>query len=260
MSLTIGADPELFLSNAAGKFISSIGKFGGTKAAPQPLSIAKGCAVQEDNVALEFNIPPAKTEDDFVGSITAALDELRQLAFMQDLSLAIKASAVFDADQLDNPVAKMFGCTPDYNAWTGKRNPQPKGTRTQLRSCGGHIHFGYPADSVAIRDLVRACDLFIGAPLTQLDGDNQRRSLYGRAGAYRPCTYGMEYRTPSNYWLTDESLVRFVYQSAHRAYNYCLSGLPSLEAERELILAAIDEENFEAFTELDKRYGIRFYD
>ena len=43
---TLGADPELFLVDTSGKFISSVGKIGGTKDKPQP--VGEGCLIQEE--------------------------------------------------------------------------------------------------------------------------------------------------------------------------------------------------------------------
>src|SRR5258708_6901504 len=123
MRVTIGADPELFIINGQNKFISSIGKFGGSKQVPLPMG--HGCHVQEDNVAVEFNIPPANSKEEFVQSLNFALEELVLRAGQLNLQLAIVPSAQFDKDQLRNPAAKVFGCDPDFNAWTHMKNPSP---------------------------------------------------------------------------------------------------------------------------------------
>ena len=56
MAIFFGCDPEFFLKDKTGKFISAIGLVGGSK--EEPKAIGNGCFVQEDNVAVEFNIPP----------------------------------------------------------------------------------------------------------------------------------------------------------------------------------------------------------
>ena len=59
MKLRLGCDPEVFLLNQQGKFVSSIDKVGGSKLITRQLEgMEKGFTVQEDNVALEFGIPP----------------------------------------------------------------------------------------------------------------------------------------------------------------------------------------------------------
>jgi hypothetical protein len=50
-----------------------------------------------------------------------------------------------------------------------------------------------------------------------VDFDDRRRQLYGKAGAYRPKPYGMEYRVLSNVWLKNKSLQRWVYRNTMRA-------------------------------------------
>ena len=106
--VTIGADPELFLVDMNGKFISSIGIIGGSKLRPKP--IGEGCAIQEDNVAVEFNIAPASEANKFVSSIQYALNHLTKVAVDRGLLLSITASKSFDKDQLHHPKAMVFGC------------------------------------------------------------------------------------------------------------------------------------------------------
>ena len=138
----IGADPECFVGNDKG-VVSIIGKIGGTKQAPLPLPIGPGFAVQEDNVALEYNIPPSNSKKLFVDNITSAMDFLGET--LQDkLGLHfVKDSAIsFPAEELMHPAAKVFGCDPDFNAWNMRVNRKPKSNDPNLRSCGGHIHIG----------------------------------------------------------------------------------------------------------------------
>ena len=90
-SFTIGCDPELFLKNHQDKLISVVGLIGGTKENPMP--IGNGCAIQEDNVAAEFCIPPCATEDEFVSSIMYALGDIDQRA--QALGLTMAALTAF---------------------------------------------------------------------------------------------------------------------------------------------------------------------
>src|SRR6266850_5320353 len=142
MNFTLGADPECFLGNSTG-VISGIGKIGGSKRYPMPLPLGDGFAVQEDNVALEFNIPASDGKDKFVSNITVAMNFLE--AAMKDAHglQFVKESAVsFPDSELLHPHALEFGCDPDFNAWTNERNPRPKAVDKNLRSCGGHIHVG----------------------------------------------------------------------------------------------------------------------
>jgi len=65
--MRLGADPEVFLQDKNNKFLSVIGKIGAGKFDPLQIEdMPKGFTLQEDNVALEFGIPPAATADEFV--------------------------------------------------------------------------------------------------------------------------------------------------------------------------------------------------
>jgi hypothetical protein len=48
--------------------------------------------------------------------------------------------------------------------------------------------------------VVRKMDLFLSVPLVLMDDGFQRKAIYGKAGAFRKKPYGVEYRTPSNWW------------------------------------------------------------
>lgn len=224
--VTVGCDPELFLQDETGKLISSIGKFGGTKEAPRPMrKLGPGFALQEDNVALEFNVPPAKNGKEFAANIQTAVDELSKRAARRGLSLAKICSHSFSPDQLDNPKARAFGCDPDYNAYTGDTNPRPQCDDPTLRSAGGHIAFGLQGDSYNLQTYVKAFDALFALPLLLCDPDTKRRALYGKAGAYRKTPFGVEYRTLSNFWVFRPELVQqmldfVVGKNANELINY----------------------------------------
>ena len=251
--ITIGADPELFVVNSQNKFISSIGKFGGSKQVPAP--IGHNCYVQEDNVAVEFNIPPAKSKEQFVTTINFALEELMKRARVMNFELSIVPSATFDRDQLRHPKAKVFGCDPDHNAWTLMKNPTPKCDDKSLRSAGGHVHVGctqFPAF-----DIARAMDLFLGVPSVAFDPDRRRRALYGKAGAYREKQYGMEYRTLSNAWLKSDRLKEWVYDQTHKALEFLdIGNRLDNDNEGEEIQRCINETNHSLMEGLVQRFAI----
>ena len=57
-------------------------------------------------------------------------------------------------------------------------------------------------------------DLYIMLPALRHDSSNERRELYGQAGRFRPKPYGIEYRTPSNFWTSKKPLTTMVASSA----------------------------------------------
>jgi hypothetical protein len=71
-NLTIGADPELFVRRGR-HFISGHLFPCGTKDSPMPT--AHGM-IQNDGLALELNIRPARTQDEFVTNVSGALGDL----------------------------------------------------------------------------------------------------------------------------------------------------------------------------------------
>lgn len=215
--LTVGADPELFLTDGK-NLIPSIGLLGGTKEEPNP--VEKG-AIQEDNVLAEFNIDPVTNEDMFVDHLETVMGELGKV--VAPLKLKVLSSAHFSLPELVRfgPQALQFGCDPDVNAWTGEFNQAPDPTST-MRTAGGHIHVGIdaPEDDFRSRaNVVKLMDIYLGVPSVLLDADNERRKMYGKAGACRFKPYGVEYRTLSNFWLQSEASIRWAYRQTQQAVD-----------------------------------------
>lgn len=256
MKIKLGCDPELFMMDATGKLRASCGLIGGTKAHPQPLPLGEGYAVQEDNVAIEFNIPPAANAREFVEYIKKTMDFLGEgVKNMHDFKIVNMSAAYFPKDELVHPNALEFGCDPDYNAWTMTRNPRPKAADETLRSCGGHVHVGYDKKAVNPIHLIRAMDLFLGVPSVLMDKGELRKQLYGKAGAFRDKDYGVEYRTMSNFWVFDERLTQWVWNNTEKAINAVESRL-AVDDYKDGILDAIDNNNKEAASMLVQKFGL----
>lgn len=220
---TIGADPEVFLFNEQ-EFVSAEGKFGGTKEVPKQLN-RKGFFIQEDNVMVEFNIPPASSALELEDYIMYMLQYIKTGAIQFDCKVSTAASAEFPLHQLDTPQASMFGCDPDFNAYTLDQNPPIEITNEKLRTCGGHIHIGYdkPDDKLSI-ELIKALDITLGLPSLLKDKDKTRKEMYGSAGAYRIKKFGVEYRTLSNFWIFDKEHIKWVYSGVNAAVQLVNSG------------------------------------
>lgn len=210
----IGCDAEFF-GKKNGRHVSLIGRVGGTKADPRK---TKHGAVQEDNVAAEINTIPASTEDELVSNVAAVIEDLKEIVEPQEIEIdTTSASAMFDDSELEHPDAKRFGCDPDFDAWLAEMREMPTDVPPNLRTCGGHIHFGYKfKDGVnAILDFVKWCDVFLALPAVAAGvEDATRKKLYGQAGTFRVKPYGVEYRTLSNFWLSNPEYVKWVFQQA----------------------------------------------
>jgi len=246
MRFSLGADPELFMKDANDAFMSAVGLIGGSKHDPRPLPIGDGFAVQEDNVAVEYNIPPSNGRDEFVTNIQRAMDYLTDMVGQQGLKFVnVSATTEFPLIQLLQPAAMEFGCDPDFNAWqAGKRNPRPKADVHTLRTCGGHVHVGHEFESKeSIHDFIKHMDLFLSVPSVFQDKGELRKQLYGKAGAFRVKPYGCEYRSLSNYWVFDPKLTGWIWDATEQAMNAWQDGNIDIDAEAPAILEAINNNN-----------------
>ena len=227
---TIGCDPEFFMrERATGKLISAIPYIDGTKEAPELL--AQGGNLQRDNVTVEIATDPADTWYQFVNNISCTLKEaIKKLPSGHEI-IAIP-SACFNQDQLEHPDACVFGCDPDYDAWNMRENDKPCAADSTFRSCGAHIHVGTNGkdDNAFLlnfnrkMELVKVMDCLHGVISTILDSSKEaidRRQLYGKAGAHRSKSYGVEYRVLSNYWLRSPTTVMMVYYLTQDALRIC---------------------------------------
>jgi hypothetical protein len=257
MPLKLGCDPEAFLIDLEGTFRSSIGKVGGTKYDPQPLPLGEGYAVQEDNVAIEFNIPPAETRVAFVDSIRNTLNYL--IEFSRDINglvISTVSAASFPDEELQDPRALEFGCEPDFNAWTKDVNPKPSAADKNLRSCGGHVHIGFDNEGVDKFDVIKYMDLFTGVPSVLMDKGEMRKELYGKAGACRIKSYGAEYRTLSNFWIFDNRLIEWVWDNTSRAVAAAESRLAISEEDGTDIVNAINNNDKQLAQKLVNKFNL----
>ena len=251
---TIGADPELFIRNKyTNKYTSAVGLITGTKDEPTPIDNL-GHAYQVDNVAVEFNIAPAASLQDFRASIHKVLDYLRQK--LPDYDFSKESAVSFPKDELNTPEAQLFGCEPDFDAWNMIENVKPHADDANLRSAGGHIHVG---SDIAINNpiaVIRALDLHLGVPSVRLDAGSLRRQLYGKAGSFRFKKYGTEYRTLSNFWIFDNSLIDWAYQGTQRALEFVEKGNEISEKDGHLIQQCINQGDMNAYEHLVKTYQL----
>ena len=225
-NFTLGCDPELFLfDHERSKFISAIGKIGGSK--KEPLKINDIVSLQEDNVLVEFNITPAQSRVAWNEFVNSGLFEVNATASRLNLGSIICSSAILDEDQFYDEKALEFGCEPDFNIYTNTINPKPKHENPYFRSAGGHVHFGVPFKEgnkkFTLPHMIRWCDIVIGTWGKLIEPNSKRSELYGKAGCFRPKPYGFEYRTPSNFWLKSSALINEMYSKALYCINICSS-------------------------------------
>jgi hypothetical protein len=232
MQLKFGCDPELFIQ-AGAKFLSAHDKIPGTK--DHPFRVPGG-AIQVDGVAAEFNIDPVETLEEWLDNIFMVKDFMMKEYY---LDLVATPTATFDQEYFDSlpEEAKLLGCEPDFNAYTGVENTPPE-TTEPFRTGAGHIHIGFdefmdPMDVkhfAVCRELTIQLDNILYPMSLLWDRDTKRRTLYGKVGAFRPKTYGVEYRPISNKWVGDTYLQQAVFLVAEKATQAFFEGILYKEA------------------------------
>jgi hypothetical protein len=222
--------------------------------------LPEGFFIQLDNVSAEFNVPPAITDDEFGKAIRKGVQFIEKLGKKHGFDLLITPDAMFAPEFVNTPHALTLGCEPDFNVWTLDKNPRPK-PPPAMRTAAGHVHVSWGPDVTPdLQVLVgRALDLFLGVPSILVTEPNNRRNLYGKAGAVRYKTYGIEYRTLDNFWIKSAALSRSVFRNV----GECIDMLRmSREFERYLTLdgdviqTAINTHNQELAAELVDKYQI----
>ena len=245
--ILVGADPELFMKNPnTGAFVSAHDRVPGTKY--EPFKVPNG-AIQIDGTALEFNIDPASTVDEFVSNIKSVRQTLE--GYVPGFNVVAEPVALYDEEYFMWEVpgyAQTLGCDPDFNGWTLNQNPPPNPNGQPMRTASGHVHIGWTTGADVMdkehyqycAKVARQMDYYLGIHSLLWDKDPTRRMLYGKAGAFRPKPYGMEYRVMSNRWLESEALMRWVYNSIQVGMEDALGDFWAEDRYQELARHIID--------------------
>lgn len=230
-AIKLGTDPEVFLKDAAGAFVSAHDLIPGSKWDPHIVNLG---AIQPDGVAAEFNTAPAETADEFLTNIETVMVQLEAQfkTIRPDLMIAITPTATFDKDYFDGlpQHAVELGCTPDFNAYTMDANTPPE-TTEPFRTGAGHIHVGWGEGFLRADyehyelccDVVKQLDSVLYVASLLWDNDSKRRTLYGKLGAFRPKSYGVEYRPLSNSYLQLKSIQRYVFDTTKALVDLLLN-------------------------------------
>lgn len=268
-SWKIGSDPELFLYNNDGEFVNAFDGFemkviSGTKAKPEVMPYG---AIQVDGMAIELNTVPTNSPSLFRRMIEEGIqDACRRFPGTNPGQNSI---AKFNLDWLlqQHPAAIELGCDPDFNAWKdGEPNPRPE-VDMPFRTAGGHVHIGWREkgqspvlDPKAAWDeccaVVRHLDYVLGVWSVPLDSaGEERRNMYGSAGAFRPKLYGVEYRVLSNFWVFQPSLTEDIVTRTLAGMNAYADGvrLDSIFGDEAVRILSGDETHLNSMLpELDK--------
>lgn len=239
----VGGDPEFFIFNKNTKrYVSAHNRVPGTKKEPFVLNKASPSeTIQADGTAVEINIKPSNVAAFFLGSVNNILKQTTE-RFLRPHEVLVASPCVTyspkDWEKLPKSALEL-GCDPDYNAYTGMRNPTPDPAKflPRSRTGAGHIslswrkedNLAHPFDPEHFSDcaaVVRRMDLlyflymypYVEGEYTPYSAlSAYRHQLYGARGAFRPKPWGVEYRSPSNLWLLSSDTVYNMVQLAKAA-------------------------------------------
>ncbi len=245
---TLGGDPEFFVADKNNKILAS-DKFFPSK--HNPLLI-KSCSSSEpaakpnevffDGIQAEIAIGCNRCREYLATNVARCMKVIREKIgpenhIIMQPAVRVQKSVINSAD----PEAKIFGCLPDFNAYTLTTNTaEMDATRHPYRYAGGHIHIGISSPYIKKTqneykiakteeghiEIIKFLDLFVGIPSVLLDsgkGSKERRAKYGKAGCFRPTPYGVEYRTLSCWWLKSPITLSLVYGLARIAWSIMAS-------------------------------------
>ena len=256
--LTFGTDPEVFsIIKTARNFVISpalLEKFSGLEDIPDnrfddeqlkhPFYIKDSDFTwMMDGVAWEAVIKPAETPTELFDKIGIALETLEEklmkLTFQNNpLTLYTKPVVDIEPDMYlpylnEEKILQgfIFGCDPDEDAI----NPEYKCEEIDVikhlfRYGGGHFHIGSKDEKIVedLQDLfnpfLRLLAIFVGnvsiAYSEFPDEEKQRAKTYGQAGRYRFQDWGIEYRSPSNSWISNLDTIRLMFEGAEKSVYY----------------------------------------
>lgn len=218
----VGSDPEFFLVDKDSReIISAIPFIPGDKYDPYQIpNLSDGHMIQTDNVMVEYCLPATAKANNLYRSYRDCVLYTNSIV-PSHLEVELKQSGRVSESQLLDPRTKVFGCDPDYDVWKDGIQNEVTSKDTNLRTCGGHVHIGYnDPDMETSIDIIKALDIFLGIPSVILDSDRERKKMYGKAGAYRFKSYGVEYRSLSNFWFENEDIVQLIFNGIQMAINF----------------------------------------
>ncbi len=214
---SIGGDPEIFLTNAAGEIMSSIPVLKHDKYDPIVLDASKEIKLYADNSLAEMAFAPSYNKKDFVETYRQAMQKA-QSHLGKGFRLKIQSAHYFKENELEaafgiDPL--QVGCNPEYSHWRKEVNELGAFENT-MRSGSSHVHVGHPLleDHDNKGRALAVIEVFLGCSSILWDNDKsslERRKKYGKSGSFRPTGYGFETRFMSNYMLNSPKLVELTY-------------------------------------------------
>lgn len=247
-NLTFGADPEIFAGySKKGKvyveppviFRTELGVNADLSNPKHPVFLEKeGITLMEDGAAFEFTIPPTKKADEMFKNIQLGINMLKEIISSLDSNYFTWARPVINFDISRFNLEKcgrdiwgcmIFGCDPDLDAMDlGYKSDILDVSTHEFRYGGGHFHIGSESSeeinlihtnplpfirllAVTVGNLVIAKSIFPKE-------ERQRAFHYGKPGRYRIQKWGIEYRAPSNSWISNIETTEEMFNAVEFAF------------------------------------------
>ena len=220
-NVNIGCDPELFLERD-GKVIGSerVIPEGGLDS----LDLWRPTKVVRDGIQIELHPGPSTCRAGVGAGIKHGMMALLADLKAKNFEVSFKTVVDVPKEELEglSENSRVLGCLPSKNHYDSAAKLEV-GRDFTKRSAGGHIHLGFTGygqndPCKCLLDnrerLVPILDAIVGNTCVMIDRDPyaaSRRQEYGRAGEFRTPSYGLEYRTPSNFWLRSYQLASLVW-------------------------------------------------
>jgi len=265
--VSLGGDPEYFVANSRGKILNADAFFPGKD---EPVMVKSRSQDKSkvffDGIQAEMAFAHNTCREYVADNIRYCWDIiLRRIPKGHKIVLRPSAKIQRKVLEAADPEARRFGCAPDFNAYTQSVNtPEMDASRHPFRYAGGHMHLGVanmqyqPPHDRYVRmattadghlKIIKFLDLMVSIPTLLLDNSpaaKRRRSKYGKAGCFRPTPYGIEYRTPSCWWLKSPMTVSIIYGLARLAWMIVGEGfeadfVKALKVDEDTIRGCIDE-------------------
>lgn len=255
--LKLGSDPEFLLKDKyTGKLVSSIGIIPGTKEEPLRLNgLGDFYTIQIDNVLGEISVGPSETGDGLWENIQKTLDIVKKEFLPENIEIVHQSSGIYSDEELDNPIAKVLGCSPSLNAWSFGDNPAPS-SESNFRGCGCHFHISYKDPTFYTSFIIgQVFDLFGTLKSVVRDPDTKRREFYGKAGEIRMVDYGVELRTPGGFTISSKLEFDFMIDAIYKTVEFINSGKKIEESDAAQIQLAINTNNKSRAEELIQKYS-----
>jgi len=257
--LTFGTDPEVFstVKNGDKNLVVSpalLEKFSGLKEIPSSLSgkekikhpyyiTQNNFSWMMDGVAWEATIMPSKTpgelHDKILESILTLNEKIKELKY-EGKSLELFRKPVVDIEPdmylpyLDEEKILqgfIFGCDPDQDAIIPEYKCETLDVSKHLyRYGGGHFHIGSEDAEIVetIQEIynpfLRLLAIFVGNVSIAFskfpEEEKKRAKTYGKPGRFRFQEWGIEYRSPSNSWISDPEAINLMFEGAEKAVYF----------------------------------------